>query len=621
MRELFDQLPEWLKGYKYDQYRSNNYVVVDFETTLLEFGSPYVKENKIVCSSWIVGTGHRSYNDSVTFHRGNEYEQQALVEAIEQADFWIAHNSKFESGWLERCGLPLGKYLPFCTMIAEYVLLSNRSHPSRLALSACLKRRSLAPKDDLGGKLLKARVCPSTWPARVLEKYSKDDVIRTEELFFRQRAALIHFEQLPVTFTRNIFTAPLTDIEKNGMCLDSERVYKLTNDYSIRLIELQAQLDILTGGANPASPKQMREVLYEVMKFKKPKDRKWITATGEPTTSFDYINTLKTRTKRQKDFKRLKQEWSKVNAALTKSLRKFSLCCDETTDGILTAIFNQCVTVTQRTSSTGKHYGAQFQNFARIFKPLFRARKHGWKIGEVDQAQLEYRVAVWYGQDEAGMYDIAHDVDSHSFTATEIFGTRFTALSANDPVRQALRTEAKAHTFKPLYGGKSGTKDEVRYYTAFTEKHLGVVRAQEQWKMDAINTGKVRCASGLWFYFPNTRIKEDGYVTNSTIICNFNVQSLATADIVPIGVTFQWYLMRAAAMHSFLINTVHDSAVGEVHPDEERLFSIIAEYAHVDLVNEYLTKVYHINFNVPLEVEIKMAPNWNDSESWREEYL
>ena len=620
--ELFNQLPKWLREYDYKRYLSNNYVVVDFETTLLEKGSPYVKENKIVCASWRAGPTHERYRQGDTqFHRGGEFSQSELVEAIEESDFWIAHNSKFEYGWLERCGLPLEKTLAFCTQIAEYVLLSNRSHLQDLALNRCLARRSMKQKDDLGGKLLKAGVCPSTWPERVLKKYSIGDVERTEELFLHQRAALAHFNQLQVLFTRAILTAPITDIEKNGIHLDEERVLKVAYDYRIRLAELDVLLANLTGGANPASPKQMREVLYDKMKFKKPKDPKWIGKSGEPTTSFDYINTLKPKNKRQERFRNLKQEWSKVNAALTKGLNKFVLCCEETSDHILTASLNQTITVTQRLSSTGKNYGAQFQNFARIFKPLFSSRKEGWLIGEVDQAQLEYRVAVWYGQDEEGMHDIAHKVDSHAFTAAQIYGKRFTELGEDEPARSQLRTQAKPHTFKPLYGGKSGTKDEVRYYTAFTQKHRGVTRAQEKWKMDAINTGKVRCASGLYFYFPNTRIKEDGWVTNSTNICNYNVQSLATADIVPIGVAFQWYIMRQANMESFLINTVHDSAVSEVHPEEVELFKEIAEYAHVDIVLDYLKKVYDIDFNVPLEVEIKLATNWSDSEYWREKYL
>lgn len=621
MKELFDQLPEWLRSYEYNRYGSNNYVVVDFETTILDHGSPYVKENNIVCASYKLGPDHPDYDGRTRFVLGNEYEQTELVVCIERADFWVASNTKFEYGWLERCGLPLEKTLAFCTQIAEYVLLSNRSNLKDLALSKCLERRSMQGKDDLGGKLLKAGVCPSTWPLRVLKRYSMADPEATERLFLNQRAALDYYQQLPVMFTRCIFTAPIVDIEKNGLHLDKERVDIVTSAYNARLSVLDVKLAEVTGGANPASPKQMREVLYEKLKFKKPKDRKWYGVSDLPTTSFDYINTLRAKNKKQERFIRLKSEWSKVNAALTKALRKFHLCCDETTDHILTASLNQTITVTQRLSSTGKNYGAQFQNFPRIFKPLFSSRKEGWLIGEIDQAQLEYRVAVWYGQDEAGMHDIDNRVDSHSFTASEIFGTRFTKLDEADPLRATLRTQAKAHTFKPLYGGKSGTKDEVRYYTAFTKKHHGVTKAQEKWKMDAINTGKVRCASGLYFYFPNTRILEDGYVTNSTNICNYNVQSFSSADIVPVGVTFQWHLMRKAEMESFLINTVHDSAISEVAPTEVELFREIGEYCHTTVVYDYLKQVYDVDFNVPLEVEIKLTKNWADSESWQEQYI
>ena len=622
MKELFNKLPKWLREYDYKKYLSNNYVVIDFETTIIDHGSPYVKENKIVCSSWKCGPDHADYRGGVTnFHKAGEYNQVELVEAIESADFWVAHNSKFEYGWLERCGLPLEKTLTFCTQIAEFVLLSNRSRMLGLSLNKCLARRNMKGKDDLGGKLLKAGVCPSVWPLRVLKRYSIQDTKSTESLFLHQRAALVAHKQLPVMFTRCIFTPAIVDIEKKGMHLDEGRVTKVTRDYRARLVVLDGKLAKVTGGANPASPKQMREVLYEKLKFKKPKDAKWITSTGEPTTSFDYIGQLKPKNKKQTSFKRLKQEWSQVNAALTKALNKFSLCCEENSDNILTASFNQTIVVTQRLSSTGKKYGAQFQNFPRIFKPLFSARHKGWKIGEIDQAQLEYRVAVWYGQDEAGLHDILEKVDAHAFTALQIFGDKFRNEEENSPLYQSLRTASKAHTFKPLYGGKSGTKDEVRYYKAFTDKHKGVARIQEQWKMDAINTGKVRCASGLIFYFPNTRIKEDGYVTNSTNICNYNVQSFATADIVPIGVTFQWHLMRQAGMKSFITNTVHDSTKTEVHPEEIEQFKEIGTYAHVDIVLEYLDKVYGIDFNVPLEVEIKLADNWADNEHWRKKFL
>ena len=152
-------------------------------------------------------------------------------------------------------------------------------------------------------------------------------------------------------------------------------------------------------------------------------------------------------------------------------------------------------------------------------------------------------------------------------------------------------------------------------------KHEGIARVQDGWKMSAINDGKVEIPSGLTFYFPNTRILEDGYVTNSTNICNYPVQSFATADIVPVGVTFQWHLMRVAKLLSFLVNTIHDSSAGEVHPDEEEIYEEIGRYAFVDVVYKYLKEVYGVDFNVPLEAEVKMSENWSDSEFWRSKYL
>lgn len=622
--ELLQLLPEWLKDFSYKRYLSDNYVVIDFETTILDKGSPYVPENSIVCSSYKLGKNHPRYDGNrAVVIKGNEYQQQELIKVIEEADFWVAHNTKFEYGWLERCGLPLEATLAFCTLLAEYVLLSNRlgKRLSRLSLDNCLKVRGFPQKAQLGKKLLTAGVCPSTWPDKWLIPYSKQDVVATEILFLQQRKVLIAKDQLKTVFTRNIFTPPIVNIEQNGMHLDKQRVLKVTADYNREISYVLAELDKITGGANPRSVPQMRKVLYEDLKFKKPTDKNWLTDSGEPTTKFDYINTLKPKNKKQTRFKELKQEYSKLNAALTKALTKFSNCVNETEDSILTATFNQAVTATQRLSSTGKNYKAQLQNLFRIFKPLFSARNEGWEIGEIDQGQLEYRVAVFLGNDEAGLNDIKDGVDAHSFTAEHIFGGDFTELAPESEQRYALRTAAKSRTFKPLYGGQSGTKEEVAYYQAFKEKHQGITRVQNEWKMSAVNTGKVSIPSGAIFYFPGTKIMNDGYVTNSTNICNYPVQSLASADIVPIGVVYQWHIMRVAKLKSFLINTVHDSSIGEVHPEEKDIYREIGEYTFTTVVYKYLKEVYGIDFFVPLEAEVSYNKNWSDSEDWRKKYL
>ena len=53
------------------------------------------------------------------------------------------------------------------------------------------------------------------------------------------------------------------------------------------------------------------------------------------------------------------------------------------------------------------------------------------------------------------MEDIANGVDVHQFTA-DVIG--------------CSRQEAKAHTFKPLYGGIMGNENEKRYYIVSESK-------------------------------------------------------------------------------------------------------------------------------------------------------
>ena len=83
---------------------------------------------------------------------------------------------------------------------------------------------------------------------------------------------------------------------------------------------------------------------------------------------------------------------------------------------------------------------------------MFSARNEGWLVGEVDEAQLEYRAAVFLGRDERGLYDIIHGVDAHGFTASIIFKEDWEACGGDKStvVGKEVRRKSKSHTFKPL---------------------------------------------------------------------------------------------------------------------------------------------------------------------------
>jgi DNA polymerase I-like protein with 3'-5' exonuclease and polymerase domains len=621
------KLPNFLSSPDPRIYLNNNYILVDIETTNIENGSPYNKDNRIITVQYKLGPEHPDYEDDrVRVVVGNEYHQQTTIELCEKAEFIVAHNAKFDIAWLVRCGLNIEQVLPYCTMLGEYVIAGNRKFG--LSLDESAKRYGLGSKESYVSKLIKSGVCPSEIVLKDLISYGAQDVRLLESLFLLQRARLDSDELLNAFFTRNIFTPALIDIEARGMCLDANRVIKVYKKLQNKLNLLEYELAEITGGANPKSTVQMRDVIYNKLNFLPPRDYRkqtLLTPKGESlrrsgvefneqdyyATNVAAIRALKPKNKQQKLFKDLKIQVSKLRDSFSKTLEKFYNCVAETDDNLLFAYLNQTITQTHRLSSTGRHYKAQFQNFPRDFKPIFKAREDGWLIGEIDAAQLEFRSAAFQAQDSVAIEKIKDHFDVHSFTSE-------TLTKAGQATN---RQDAKPHTFKPLYYGSSGTPAEQAYYQAFKEMYPDITRTQEEWINEVLTTKKLRICNGLIFYWPDTKMTKSGYVTNSTSICNYPVQSFATADIVPIAVTYQWHLMKAAGMESYIINTIHDSSISEIYPPERELFEEIGVQAYTDVVVWYLKEVYDLEFNCPLEAEVKIGTHWATNEKWENEYL
>ena len=106
------------------------------------------------------------------------------------------------------------------------------------------------------------------------------------------------------------------------------------------------------------------------------------------------LEQIRDHLKQQKEFLELVTEYNNIETTMSKTLDKFYACVSETEDDILLAKFNQTRTQTHRLSSSGLHYKVQLQNQDNRFKPIFSPRNEGWYIGEADEGQLEYRVAV-----------------------------------------------------------------------------------------------------------------------------------------------------------------------------------------------------------------------------------
>ncbi len=651
-------------------YFSDNYVVLDLEidTSHGDYGHPVHGDNKMLLASW------KGKDQQVQSRWGGEYDYSDLVDRIERADFLVAHNAKYELGWLRRMGLNMRNVLVFDTKLGEYVLMGNLASgdevmlPRSTSLDDCCRRRGWKIKDPVVDIMMKHGINPVYHPRPWLQGRCEQDVCSTEDLFLDQRARLQRTQRLGVLFTRCILTPVLADLEFEGMRLDEDRVVEEFDEYSKRFAELEKKMNAITGGINWRSPLQAGAFIYgrpsdwkerELLqaefdrlaadKIKLTSDQKFLqavcnlavpplgfeeqkrfdrstksyvpkrTKAGGRKTDQKVLEALKPKNKKQREFLSLRKELGKVNAALTKNLQFFLGVCKEF-DGIFHAVFNQASTATHRLSSSGiatyfELFDAikkvQFQNLPRVFKRLFRAKEEGWLVGEWDGSQLEFRVAVRLGgPDPRGVSDIVGGHDVHRFTASVLNNC------SEEDVDKGQRQDAKPDTFKPLYGGTQGTKAQMKYYEAFRERYPGIASAQKGWVFEVLNSQDkaLHTMWGMRYYWPYARVSSSGYVNITSSVYNYPIQALATAEIIPVAIVYFWHRLADEGLTDYIkiVNSVHDSVICEIHPDYVDQFEDLAIRIWHD-VYRYLKLVYNLDFEtVPLGTGVTVGTHWNE---------
>ena len=635
-------LPSFLENLDPNIYLSDNYLTVDFEvdTAHGDYGSAVHPENGIIMGSWKLGK-----DGEIKSHWGNEFDWQCLLDDIEKVDFFVAHNAKYELMWLKRCGLTLQDVLVFDTKLGEYVLLGNRAssdepgmRPLSTSLDMCCRRRGWEIKDPVVDSLIHHGINPVRIPRPWLQGRCEQDVDTTERLFRDQRQRLSSTGRLGVVYTRCLLTPVLSDMEFQGMCLDSDRVDEAYASHVEQLGKLQTEMDEITGGINWRSPNQVAELLYDTLGFEELRNRSGepirnkpnkAFPNGAPKTDKDTLAKLVAKTPEQRAFVRVRKIIGKVGSALSKNLEFFQGVCRES-GGVFKAVFNQTRTATHRLSSSGipmmfemfdKPKTVQFQNLPRVFKPLFKAKKKGWKIGEADGSQLEFRVAAHQGRCDSAKDIIVHNKDVHSLTMKvkhNLDDVELFQLQKDNPKKfKEWRTGSKSWTFQPLYGGEGKTKKQKDYAKAFREAYPGITETQKKWASEVGFTKMLVTEWGLRYYWPIAKYRRDGTLNVKNSVYNYPVQALATAEIIPIAAVYVWHRIYEEGLQDKIIpvNTVHDSVISEIHPDHVGDWERISIQAFTRDVYTYLEAVYGIKFDfVPLGVGLTAGDHWTEGE-------
>lgn len=268
-------------------------------------------------------------------------------------------------------------------------------------------------------------------------------------------------------------------------------------------------------------------------------------------------------------------------------------------NNILHANFNQCITSTGRLSSTKPNLQNMPRENTFPIRRVFISRFDGGYIVDSDMSQVEFRAAVHMARDERGKNDILEGKDVHRQTSD--------IISAAGQIID--RQEAKSRTFKPLYGGLSGTEAEKVYYKSFlNDIYKGIKAWHGRLEDEAITKRIVTTETGRQFIFPDVERVWHGGTNKGTQIKNFPVQSFATADILPIASIRMHNEMKKLNLKSKLVLSVHDSLVVDTHPDElEVVIGLMKQLAK--FAEEEMLKFYGIEMFVPLASETKYGRN------------
>ena len=391
----------------------------------------------------------------------------------------------------------------------------------------------------------------------------------------------------------------LSRIERNGAQVDRQKLADQSHELSQRLDALETQAHEMAGETfNLGSPKQLGHILFE--KLELPVLKK--TPKGAPSTAEDVLAELAL----DYPLPAVLMEYrslSKLKSTYTDKLPEMI----SAVSGRVHTSYHQAVTATGRLSSSDPN----LQNIpirteeGRRIRQAFCAPK-GFKIVAADYSQIELRIMAHLSQDAGLLHAFSEDLDVHSATAAEVFGTPLEKVSGDQ------RRKAKAINFGLIYGMSAfglakqlnlGRHEAQEYIDRYFDRYPGVARYMDETRALAHEQGYVETLYGRRLYLPeiNARNKQRQQAAERTAI-NAPMQGTA-ADIIKLAMIDVDAWLTETALDAKMIMQVHDELVFEV-----------ADEACETLCNNVTERMANvIELQVPLLTEVGVGANWDEA--------
>ncbi len=510
----------------------------------------------------------------------------------------IFHDAKYGEEVLTRAGVKVVAPVDD-TMLISYTQDAGAHGHERDALAMLHLNHTMQTYDSVTGAG-RNRLAFADVPVARAAEYAGEAADVTLRLWLKLKPLLRPNKSLALyELTEKKLIPVLAAMELAGVMVDRDDLSSMSVEFGSRMAEIETEIHRLAEQKfNVGSPKQLGEILFDVLKLpggKKSKLGAWGTDSsvleGLAEQGFEIAQKV--------------TDWRQLSKL--KSTYADALIGQIDADGRVHTSFAMAATTTGRISSTDpnlQNIPIRTTEGARIRKAFIAAPGH--LLVSADYSQIELRLLAHVADIPALKDSFAKGEDIHARTASEVFGVPMAGMDSG------TRRRAKAINFGIIYGisafglarqlGISGGEAKI-YIDAYFKRYPEIRAYMENTKEQARINGFVLTPFGRRCWVPRIKDKMPqlrAYAERQAI--NAPLQGGA-ADVIKRAMVKLPEALKAAGLSARLLLQVHDELLFEAAEDEAGATAAVAQRVMQDAAK----------ISVPLIVETGVGANWGSA--------
>jgi DNA polymerase-1 len=515
---------------------------------------------------------------------------------------WIGQNTKYDLLVLKWYDVEIAGNL-FDTMLAHYVIEPDGKR-SMDDLSAKFLGYEPVHIEELIGKKGKTQGTMRDVAIERIKDYAAEDADITLQLQHAFKPMLKKKDVEKVfTEVESPLVKVLVDMEYEGIKIDEQFLAEYSKQLEKDAKEAEQSVFKQAGipkGFNLASPKQLGEVLFDILKLDSSAKK---TKTGQYQTGEDVLLKLAAKGHKIVDDILAFRELTKLKSTYVDSL---PLLINKKTGRVHTT-YGQAVAVTGRLASNNPN----LQNIpvrterGKEIRKAFIPRDDKHILLSADYSQIELRIVAGMSGDQNMVEGFKKGTDIHTATAARVYN-----VSEKD-VTKEMRYKAKSVNFGIIYGqGAFGLADNLGISRTEAKEIIENYKKQfpgiQKYMDDTINFarehGYVQTLMGRkrWLRDINSaNFTVRGFAERNAI--NSPIQGTA-ADMIKLAMQKVYAAMKKEKMKSKMILQVHDELVFDALKTEAKELK--------PLIIENMQIAMSLPNDVPVIAECGEGLNW-----------